>query len=48
MFINPLTIDLHFDLHILQMKWIETKIETETKIVLMDRGGWDALTVLDF
>ena len=44
MFINPLTIDLHFDLHILQMKWIETEI----KIVWMDRGGWAALKVLNF
>ena len=46
MFINPSTIDLHFDLHILQMKWTET--ETKTEAVLMDRGGWVALRVLNF
>ena len=41
MFINPLTIVLLFDLHMLQLKWTETKPETD----LMDRGGWAALTV---
>ena len=25
MFINPLTIDLHIDLHMLQIKWTNTK-----------------------
>ena len=44
MFINPLTIDLHFDLHILQMKWIEKEI----KIVWLERGGRATLTVLNF
>ena len=31
MFINPLTIDLHIDLHMLQIKWIETETKIETE-----------------
>ena len=45
MFINPLTIVLLFDLHMMQLKWTEMKTKREEKTDLMDRGGWATLTV---